>query len=167
MAAPLYQPGDMVVLRRLGLAKVASREERPVGSAKVLCYVLERDTGTVPIPVEKATALLRAPMPVSEAQEVLSALRAEGVEPGDLLARRHAAQTHQQAVAELEEPRAQAAYLRKLYALPPPLTKWEQMAALHLEELVLDELAWVLGASRDELMREMRGRYPALNAAAL
>ncbi|HVO29116.1 MAG TPA: hypothetical protein VMV18_00170 [bacterium] len=167
MAAPFYEPGDVVVLRRLGLAKVTAREERQVGSATLLCYLLERDTGMVPIPVEKAPALLRAPMPVSEAQEVLGVLRAEGVEAGDLLARRHAAQTHQQGVADLEDPRAQATYLRRLYALPPPLTKWEQMAALHLEELVLDELAFVLGGSRDELTREMRGRYPALNAAAL
>lgn len=167
MAAPFYEPGDVVVLRRLGLAKVAAREERVVGSATVLCYVLERDTGTVPIPVEKAPALLRAPMPVTVAQEVLGVLREEGVNAADLLSLRHAAQTHQQAVADLEDPRAQAAYLRRLYALPAPLTKWEQMAALHLEELVLDELAWVLGGSRDELLREMRGRYPALNAAAL
>lgn len=166
MAQPAWEEGAVVYLRKTGLCTVLRHAEHDVGAARVLCYELDRPTGVIRIPVDRTAELLRAPVTRAEAAEMLAILREADRAP-DLLPVRHAARSHHAAMAALETPRDHADYLRRLYALPAPLTRWEQTAVLHLEELVLDEIAWVLGIPRAELVAELRQLHPAMRTAPL
>ena len=91
---------------------------------------------------------------------MLAALHAAGIIADDK-------ETRAKQLRQDGSPLDHAERLRRFYARSAPLSHWALMAVLHLEELVLDEIAHVLGLQKSGLIAEMRARYPTTNSPAL
>ncbi len=161
----LLETGTVVYLRRSGMARVGDRSEHEVGGVQTLCYEIHRETGLVRIPVEKAHLLIRPPVGTADAEAMLEALRKPGIEADASL--RDQAHGPARKIQQTGSPLEHAELLRKMYALDAPLTHWDRMGIHHLEELVLDEIAYVLKLSRANLTAEMRTLHPAMRTPAL
>jgi hypothetical protein len=119
----LFDPGTFVYLRRSGMAQVARRAELDIGGTPTLCYEVERPTGTVKIPVEKAHLLLRPPVSRADAEAMLAALHEAGAKADDKDSRA-------KQLREDGSPLEHAQRLRRFYALPAPLSHWDLMAPI-------------------------------------
>lgn len=158
--------GDPVLLRSTGLGRVtglAARDAkgapRPrVGDEAAQFYMVVTPTRTVFVPIDTAHELVRPLVHAGEANRLLAILREPEVTAGEDLDSMSTPRSH--AVLADGTPEDAARFLRELYSLPV-LTHRQGMAILVYEDVVLDELAQVLGQDWNRLVEEMRSRYPA------
>lgn len=156
-----FKEGDHVVYRPYGVARIIARvvKESTAGSSE--CFALDLPSGVRAfIPVERATTMLRPLSSKQEAESDLEVLRSEGVEADTRLYR--ARQEERERILRTGSREEITTLLRRLYAKKTPASDADARAIRALEDLVLSEIAVVLGVGRDELEMEMRNRYPVL-----
>lgn len=144
---------------RCSVAKIACRATVRTEGESTDCFALDLPNGArVFVPVRNAGAVLRPLASKEEAATDLEILRQKDVDP-DRRAHRQQ-QEEQERVLRDGDRVAVASHLRRLYAKKTPATESQMRSIRTLERLVLDEIALVLGLSRDDLEAEMRQRHP-------
>lgn len=122
-------------------------------------YAIQSEFQTTYIPIESdilrplvspttATAMfetLRGPPPASAPEDTANLVTPRSME-----------------IIQHGTPEQAASFLRELYALPE-LDHRQSMALLKYETLVIDEIAHVLRLDREQIVAEMRERYPAFD----
>jgi hypothetical protein len=165
------ETNDQVFLRSVGLARVtdfAGRDAsgRPTalgpGEAPVF-YVVRSAARTTMVPIATAERLLRPLVLRDVASHLLQILRQDDIQPADGLDSVNSPRSSR--IVDVGSPEQHASFLRELYALPE-LDHRQAMALLAYEDMVLDEIAQVLGENRERLVAEMRTRYPAFEKRA-
>jgi hypothetical protein len=161
-----FEVGLRVALRSVGLgtitdyaARAADGRPRPCAAGEEPAfYVVASATRVTCVPIATAHELIRLLVSSETASDMMQRLRAGAIAAGEGLA----SMTTPRAMAVMADgdPAAHADFLRELYALET-IDHRQGMAILTFEDMVLDEVAEVLGADRAALEAEMRERYPA------
>jgi hypothetical protein len=163
---PELSVGDRVFLNSAGVSTVRGYAVRTPGGkpgpwnpgVPPDFYVIDSGDKVALVPLSQASTSLRPLMSESHARELLEVLRGPEVPvvPEPILERG-------KRIAHEGAARAQALFLRELYALPVPLSDALAEGLSFYERLVLGELEAVLGESPGSLASEMATRYLAAN----
>jgi len=160
----LFKVNDKVHLLGKGLATISDQVEKDFGDgAKDYFQLVQEIAGrTAPpaqhfIPVDRAEDMLRKKLTKKEAKEILEILQSEedGGEP---------TQERLRSAVELGDRKELASLLRSTYATEEPIKKATATQILNLEDLLLDELSMVLGVKRENVTKDLREAFPAIQA---
>lgn len=158
-----FRPGDMAVYPGMGLVRVEGHQEH--GGNPFLMLTVPDSGTTVGVPVAKIHELLRAPVSRAEAERLLTILRTGDAGPPDDRAWPYRFRDFQRALVKgsLED---QVRALHRLCVSRYALSFGERQLIMTFEDVILSELAHVVGGTKDALVDELHGMHPAFSASA-
>lgn len=158
-----FKPGDLVVYPGQGLGKIVGVQE--VAGKRFLMLELEGRGMRMGLPEELAPSTLRTPMSKDEAEAALALLRSdEEIEP-DMRAWPYRQRDAYKTLARGPQS-ARVQVLHQLYRSPFAPRFGEQKLLFMYEDVVLPELAAVLGQDPDTLKVELRRLQPVFKEGA-
>ena len=150
--------GDWLVVRGQGPGRVVGRERTTVGGMEQECVVLQLGTTKLYLSTAVRHANVRRPMSQEDAAALLAALSSPLPAPDTRDWRERSADF--EAAALSNEPKQMTDALRAMWARPLPRSYGDRKASDILEQVLLQELALVLGLPVEAVAARLPTRPP-------